>query len=262
MRRSTAARLAWRGFSIVFASVGYGETRWLIDIVLVHGTTQAPIGWSRLVDALERFGHSCHVVDMCSVPSDLSASGFARAVAGQVNVLRPIVVAHSGSGLLLGAITEVLDAHHQVFLAASVPDGRHSLMDEVRDHAAEMFNPAWLGKDPVGDLSVAREFLFHDCDEETTEWALTTLRLFHPSTVYEEVVPLDTKTPATVIVPSEDRTICADWIETTAVQRLGVTATVIGGGHCPHVSQPDEIAAIIDGIVTRESDHWTCRHRD
>lgn len=220
-----------------------------MDIVLVHGTTQGPTGWARLVGVLERFEHLCHVVDLCSVPSDLSAAGYASAVAGQVDARRPIVVAHSGSGLLLGAIADILDADHQVFLAAPVPDGRRSLMDEVRDHAAEMFNPAWLGKDPDGDHSIAREFLFHDCDEDTTEWALSTLRLFNPSTVYDEVVPLNTKTPATVIVPSEDRTIRADWIETTAVQRLGVTATVIAGGHCPHVSRPDEVAAIIDGIA-------------
>jgi len=153
----------------------------VIDVVLVHGTTQSPLGWEPLVTALGELGHRCHQVDLKTVRSDEDASGFALAVVDQVASLRPVVVAHSGSGLLLGAIAEAMEARHQVFLAALIPDGAHSLTDEVQRRAHEMFNPTWLGQDPVADAVAAREFLFHDCDEATVLWALTTLRLFHPA---------------------------------------------------------------------------------
>jgi pimeloyl-ACP methyl ester carboxylesterase len=32
----------------------------------------------------------------------------------------------------------------------------------------------------------------------------------------------------------------------TARERLGVEAVEIDAGHCPHVSRPDEVAAIIE----------------
>lgn len=219
-----------------------------MEVVLVHGTTQSPRGWELLVLALTDRGHTCHAVDLGTTPSGQSSSAFARTVAEQVVVTSPIVVAHSGAGLLLGAISQALDAKNQVFLGAVIPDGRRSLMSEIQQHAAEIFYLDWLGKDPVGDVGVARRFLFHDCDESTADWACTTLRLFFPESVYNEVVPLDLATPATVIVPRSDRTIRASWMERAADDRLGVSAIIVDGGHCPHVSRPVQVAEIIDAI--------------
>ncbi len=66
--------------------------------------------------------------------------------------------------------------------------------------------------------------------------------------MYDEVVPLDLTTPATVVVPRSDRTIRATWMERAAADRLGVVSKVIDGGHCPHVSRPLLVAEIIDAI--------------
>ncbi len=221
-----------------------------MDIVLVHGTTQSPSGWLRLVRELELIGHRCVVVDLGADDAHSSSSEFAAAVADQAVVRDPMVVAHSGSGLLLGAICSALDARCQVFLAAIVPDGVHSLTEELRQHAAEMFDPGWIGVDPVADHDAARRFLFHDCDDETTEWAMTTLRSFHPAAVYDEVVPVDTTRPTAVVVPVEDRTIRPEWMRRTAQQRLGVTAVEIGGGHFPHVAAPALVTAALDEFAS------------
>jgi pimeloyl-ACP methyl ester carboxylesterase len=218
-------------------------------MVLVHGTTQSPSGWDRLVHELGRLGHRCATVDLAAIDGDRKSAGFAEDVAGQVDVRSPMVVAHSGSGLLLGAICDALDASRQVFLAALIPDSIHSLMDEVPQRSGEMFHTDWLGVDPVADHDAARRFLFHDCDEPTTAWALTTLRLFYPAAVYDEVVPLDTTRPATVVVPNDDRTLRSDWMRDAAADRLGVIATAIEGGHCPHVSRPAQLAELLDEIA-------------
>lgn len=113
-----------------------------IDVVLVHGTTQAPSGWERLALHLGLLGHVAHLVDLAVVPADSSAAVFAASVADQVDARHPIVVAHSGAGLLIGAIAVAIGARHQIFLAAAIPDGQQSLMTELQHHADAMFNPA------------------------------------------------------------------------------------------------------------------------
>ncbi len=218
-----------------------------IDIVLVHGTTQSPRGWDLLSDALSNRGHRCQSIDLVGVRSDASSAEFATAAAGQVDATNPIVVAHSGAGLLLGAICRAVDAGHQVFLAAFIPNGHESLVNELQRDAETLFSPEWIGKDP-SDVDVAGSFLVHDCDEPTAQWAATTLRLFVPASVYHEVVRVDLATPATVIVPSSDRTMRPAWMARAARDRLGIDPIFVDGGHCPHVSRPEEIAAIIDAI--------------
>jgi hypothetical protein len=133
-------------------AVGFARQASLcVDMVLVHGTTQSPSGWDRLVHELERLGHRCATVDLAAIDGDRKSAGFAEDVAGQVDVRSPMVVAHSGSGLLLGAICDALDASRQVFLAALIPDSIHSLMDEVQQRSGEMSHTDWLGVDPVAD---------------------------------------------------------------------------------------------------------------
>jgi len=39
------------------------------DIVLIHGTTQSPLGWRRLVDALESRAHRAVTVDLAAEPA-------------------------------------------------------------------------------------------------------------------------------------------------------------------------------------------------
>jgi imidazolonepropionase-like amidohydrolase len=125
-----------------------------------------------LAAALERDGHAAHAVDLPTDQPDLTPEEYAQIVREQAaGAVRPIVVAHSASGILLPAAARALDARHQVWLAAWVPGAEASLDQEVRRDPAAVFNPDWLGKDPTDDPAVATEFLFHDCDAETLEWA-------------------------------------------------------------------------------------------
>lgn len=80
-----------------------------MDFVLLHGTTQSPAGWDRLVAALRRRGHGSIVIDLPVDQPDLSATDYARFVADRVDVERPVVVGHSGAGLLIPAVASTLD---------------------------------------------------------------------------------------------------------------------------------------------------------
>jgi pimeloyl-ACP methyl ester carboxylesterase len=126
-----------------------------------------------------------------------------------------------------------------------VPRPDATFAEEVDADAEAAFNPDWIGKDPIDDDGVAAAFLYHDCDESTLEWALSTRRLFVPRTVYRERISLAQEVPSTFIVAGDDRTIRPEWQRQMARERLGVEPIEIPTGHCPNVSLPDGLAAIL-----------------
>lgn len=147
--------------------------------LLVHGTTQSPDGWRLLVDELGAIGHSAVTTDLAGFGERVSATEYGEAVAAELSGPKvDVVVAHSGSGLLLPAIASATEATVQVYLAAFVSNGSWSLMDELKDDASAVLNADWIGVDPTRDHDAARRFLFHDCSPEVAEWAVTTLRSF------------------------------------------------------------------------------------
>jgi pimeloyl-ACP methyl ester carboxylesterase len=214
--------------------------------LLVHGTSQSPEGWQLLINALHDAGLTAVTTDLARFGHQLSTAQYGQAVAAEWSgTTVDVVVAHSGSGLLLPAIASATAARRQVYLAAAIPDGARSLMEEVSDDRHAMFNDDWVGTDPTVDHDCARRFLFHDCTPEVADWAVTTLRSFVPIAVYAERVEPALAIPAMVVVPDSDRTVRTDWMLATARARLGVEPLVLPGGHCPHVSRPKELASLL-----------------
>jgi pimeloyl-ACP methyl ester carboxylesterase len=222
--------------------------RVLTDFVLIHSTGQSATGWQRLVHALEQRGHRAHAVDLPTDRPELRTDDYAEIMRRQVgDIAEPVVVAHSGSGVLLPAAARTLDARHQVWLTAWVPDPYASFSEEIAQHVESAFNPDWIGKDPTTDATVATTFLYHDCDQQTLEWALTTRRLFLPLAALSEHISLNSETPSTYIVAMDDRTIRPDWQRRMARERLRVEPIEIQSGHCPNVSRPDLLADLLLG---------------
>jgi len=221
------------------------------NFILIHSTGEAPACWERLSIALESYGHETHPVDLPVDRPELLAEDYASIMREEVgHIAEPIVLAHSGSGTLLPAASKALKARHRVWLAAWVPNPRVSFTEEVRSNPKEMFNPEWIGKDPTEDTSVAIKFLYHDCDQETIDWALKTHRLFIPKAVYNQRIALDEEIPSSYIVALHDRTIRPDWQRRMARERLHIEPVEIATGHCPHVSAPEHLARLLADIAT------------
>jgi pimeloyl-ACP methyl ester carboxylesterase len=118
-----------------------------------------------------------------------------------------------------------------------------------------LFHADWLGVDPTTDTSAARRFLFHDCEPDLQQWALTTLRAFIPTAAYRHTPSAESPTiSSTYIAPTADRTLRTDWMLQAASNRLGVHAATVDAGHCPHVSRPEAVADILTTI--RSSRSW------
>ena len=225
------------------------EHEW-VRFLLVHGTTQSPDGWRLLINELNAIGHSVVTTDLARFGESASATEYGEAVAAEQSGPRvDVVVGHSGAGLLLPGIASATEAKMQVYLAAFVPDGSRSLMDELIDDAAVIFNSDWIGLDPTRDHDAARRFLFHDCSREVADWAVTTLRAFVPASVYSEQVRLAPAIPAMCVVPDSDRTSRTEWMIVASRERLGIEPTLVPGGHCPHASRPRDLARILASLL-------------
>ena len=217
-----------------------------MDVVLLHGTAQGPLGWKLLADELVRRGDAVHTPELPTGRPEWLPRDYARFVRDALAsaIERPVVVAHSGAGLLLPAVALALRARLQVWIAAAVPDwtrGR-SFVDEAAGDPT-MFNPEWVGIDPTRSPERPAELLFQDCDGATLRWALTTLRLFYPEATYR--APPDAperEIPSLYLLPREDRTLTPSWMRRAAHERLGVEPVELPGGHCPHVSRPRAVA--------------------
>ena len=223
-----------------------------MDFVLVHGTTQSPLGWARLERTLEHRDHRGVSIDLHTDKPLADVDDYGRLAANQIGALGDVtVVAHSGSGTLLPAIAAAVDAVAVVWLAAYIPDffnGR-SLAEEIHTEPTELFLPEWIGVDPTSDPAAARYFLFHDCNTELQDWAMGTLRAFVPAAGYQHKPgSRRLKAASTVIAPTQVRTLRPDWIRRAAIERLGVQPQLIDAGHCPHVSHAETVADILVNI--------------
>jgi pimeloyl-ACP methyl ester carboxylesterase len=158
----------------------------------------------------------------------------------------PIVVAHSSAGLILPVVAGRLKVARLIYLTAVIPEPQTVFLEGVK-RTPEMFRPDWLGKDPTKSEDLARHFLFHDCDERTTRWALTTLRLWNARGAMTETCPLRKMpdVPTDYISGTQDRAINPVWWEAAAKTLLGVKPLRIDAGHSPHVSHPRELARLM-----------------
>lgn len=149
--------------------------------VLVHGTTQSPVGWDRLAGVLGACGHDVTTIDLPTNRPEWTVTDYAREAAAQAGqpAGRRVVVGHSGAGVLLPAITDAMQASATVWLAAYVPDladGR-SMVQDIKAHRDAMLQSDWLGVDPTSDPQLALRFLVHPAHRRPD----TTTRVDAPS---------------------------------------------------------------------------------
>jgi len=220
---------------------------------LIHGSGQGPDGWKLLVQELEQRGHRVLTpvfeVSRTDEGLDWHAETIVQALdRSGLNRTDVVCVAHSASGMYLPIIAERWSPRGMVFLAAVVPRPGVSVIEQFRADPL-MFNPAWVGQNPLED-KVALDFVYHDCPPERIDWAMSTRLMFYAKRALEEPCPLRAwpVVSSTYIVSADDRTITPAWQRKAAREFLGVEPVELPGGHCPHVSRPEALADALEGI--------------
>lgn len=224
----------------------------MVDVVLLHGTTQGPAGWAPLREALADRGLTSAAPELPTDRPSWRAADYASAVRHALpEGMAAAAVAHSGAGILLPAVARAVGSAHAVWLAAYVPQTGVSLLEEARRNGAALFHPDWPGQDPSRDHAAARRFLFHDCPADVQVWAVGTLRTFVPHGAYDEPAedPLAGPATHTVVICERDRTLRPDWLREASRRRLRTEPVSVDAGHCPHVSRPDEVADLLTGLL-------------
>jgi len=227
----------------------------MTSFVLVHGSGQNAESWSRVGALLESRGHSIAAPELPKTAADWGLEEHAAKIAASVESPDTVIVAHSLCGVFLPVVATLRTCARMVFVAAVIPEPGKSLRDLFTEDAA-MFNPDWIAAgqrwfDESQQEGIAREFLFHDCDDETLAWALGTIELIDSAKAITQSAPYAEwpTVPAASIVASDDLTLTPDWCRRRSIERLGHEAIEVEAWHCPHMSRPDDVADILDRLA-------------
>ena len=221
---------------------------------LMHSSGQGPEGWKLVVEELQRRGHRALIPAFDLTRTDEGADFHAETIveALRKSAQRPtdtVCVAHSAAGIYLPIVAQRWQPRRMIFLAALIPQPGTTIIEQFNADPS-MFNPAWIGKNPMDD-SVALEFVYHDCPADRIEWALSTRVFFYAKKAMEEKCPLTVWPPvaASYIACLDDRTITTAWQMRAARDWLKVEPFILPGGHCPNVSRPEALAKLLIEIA-------------
>jgi len=152
--------------------------------------------------------------------------------------------------LVIPLLCERVDAAQLIFLAAALPKPKSSFMDRAKTTEQDVF--LTTGEvNPFKDRQLAFDYWFHDCSADVAKWASERLRDMRSAKVIFETSPIK-ELPAikmASIVGAEERLLSPVWSRRMTRELLNVEPIEIAAGHCPQVSRPTELAAILDNLV-------------
>jgi pimeloyl-ACP methyl ester carboxylesterase len=210
----------------------------------VHGA--GDVGWYwHLVEAeLRALGHDTVAPDLPIEDDEAGLAEYATAVVDAIGDRRDVVVvAQSFGGYPAPIVAERVDARLIVLVAAMVPSPGES--------AEEMFAKTGWEPERVED-SNPRAVFYHDVPQELADEALGRGRP-QSETPGREPWPLVRwpDIPTRFVLCREDRFFPARWLRPLVRDRLGIEPDEIDSGHCPALSRPRELAALLDRFVAR-----------
>ncbi len=229
----------------------------MTTLVFVHGACvrDAEWWWSRMTQPLAVLGVPTIAVALpsCGETGDTLGDLYddvracREAIAG---VDGPVVLCgHSYGGMIIteaGADDRVTQL---LYVTSVMPDAGQSQADLVGSAPAPWLRPGEDGTVGV-DPDMIRELFLQDCDESTTEQAVSRLtrQSLAPFTQAPRQIAWQQK-PATYVVCTEDLATPAEAQRRRV--RAGTRLVEFGAGHHPFLSRPDDFAASIVAAIDR-----------
>ncbi len=222
-----------------------------ITFGLVHGAWHGAWCWEYVEAELQAAGHNTIAVDL---PIDNPGATFNDHADIVVDALEDkeniVLVGHSRGGNIIPRAAGRLAARQMLFVCgafhATLTEAQVALGQDAPDSAMPAFKEGIL---PIGnglatyDRERGRDIFYHDCDDNTANWALDQLRPQRRAT--EQRMAEWPDVPSSYIVCNEDRVISPEWSRYAARTWLNGDAIEMPGGHSPFLSRPAHLAAVL-----------------
>jgi len=212
----------------------------MASFAFIHGA--GDVGWYwHLVEAeLRARGHETIAPDLPTEDDSAGLAEYATTVIDAIGDRREVVVvAQSFGGYVAPIVAERIGARRIVLVAAMIPSPGES--------ADEMFANTRWEPERLEDPSTAAVF-YHDVPRELADEALKRGRR-QSDTPGREPWPLEAwpDIDTRFVLCRNDRFFPAHWLRPLVRERLGIEPTEIDSGHCPALSHPRELAALLGG---------------
>lgn len=203
--------------------------------MLVPGAWHGAWCFRHLVEELAELGHDAVAIDLPCDEVGLTQHDYARVVGPQPDA---IVVGHS----LAGYTIPFIPARKRVYLAALLP---------VAGDQGSPFVPGFGGflRDrqdrsywPDPDVCAAK--MYPDCTRAQSDWAFFQLR--PQARVDREPAPFGAGDVA--VVTTRDAAVSAEW-QARVAHGHGARVVELDAGHSPFLTQPDELAELLDSLA-------------
>lgn len=233
-------------------------------IILIHGAWGNAMNWVRVEPLLTAQGHSVEALDLPGhgassvAPETVGQPDYVEAVLERLRAGPPaMLVGHSMGGIVVAQVTARAPEHvtKGVYVAALLPRDGESLLSLVKQQdtpgVQASVRPGPTPGTTVLDPSAAAT-LFPDAKPREAEAAMAAM----------SAQPNTAQTDGAVIGPGFDAVprayvLCTqDQVVTPGLQRQMIAATPCDAvfemacGHVPQLTQPAELAAILDGLAT------------
>lgn len=217
--------------------------------VLLHGAGDTGWSWHLVAAELERRGHEVVAPDLPGDDPSLRFADYADAVVDAVGSRRDVVVVgHSFGGFTAPIVAEQLSADALVLLAGMIPAPGETPDAWWENTGYGAAVAAQAAED--GGLTGADDpftSFYHDVPRSLAEEALRRERDHPSAAAMAEPWPLTAWPDVTTryIVCASDRFFPPAFLARLALDRLGIVADEIGGGHCVALSRPAELADML-----------------
>jgi pimeloyl-ACP methyl ester carboxylesterase len=223
--------------------------------VLIHGSGADSWYWHRVAPELSGRGHDVVAPDLPTGDESAGLLEYADAVVAATGERRDVVVvAQSLAGFVAPLVCERLPVRLIVLLTAMVPKPGESPGEwfantgwaEARREQAERD-----GREVGDDIEVMTEF-FHDVPEDVVAEAFSKPEPVQSETPFTQPWPLNAwpDLPTRFVLCRHDRFFPADFMRRVVHERLGVEPDELESGHLPALSQPAELARLLERFRT------------
>lgn len=223
------------------------------NIVIVHGALADGSGWRKASEILERRGFNVTIVQepITSLDDDVAATNRVLDLQDGPSLL----VGHSYSGMVISEAGNRPDVAGLVYVAAFQPEKGESLLDLAgsKPPAGKSINQTRDGKFLYLDPTAFAQDFAADLPSDDAAF-LAKSQVFAAKDAFAAKVgePAWKTKKSWSIVATKDRSINPE-LERDMAKRAGSQVTEIDASHAVFMSQPEKVAAVIEGAARKSA---------